>query len=80
MAVVQFFIIILAVMDFRRPPYNLASLSKPSRWLFYIALVLIGLYCGFNLIFAVGEMAGGDMSGASHRFSEDNPFYFRVYY
>jgi hypothetical protein len=57
---------VLAVIVFRRSPIDIATLSKPAKWLFYIALVLVALYVGFWLMFGVGEMASGDMSGASH--------------
>ncbi len=59
-------LVILLVIVSRRHPYPIASLSGWAKWLFYIALVLIGIYTAFWMIFGIGEMAGGDLSGASH--------------
>jgi hypothetical protein len=59
-------VVALAIVVFRRTPFDLTVLSRPMKWLFYAALILIALYAGFWLTFGIGEMASGDMSGASH--------------
>jgi hypothetical protein len=43
-----------------------AARSGAARWLMIAGLVLLGLQAGFYLVFAVGEMLGGDLSGAGH--------------
>ncbi len=40
--------------------------SRRGLWLERSALVLMGVYAAFLLLFAVGEMASGDISGAQH--------------
>ena len=40
--------------------------NKTVRWLLIAGLIIMGLQAMFYLIFAIGEMAGGDMSGAGH--------------
>jgi hypothetical protein len=59
-------IVILLVIVLRRQPFPIKSLTGLSKGLFYIALVLIGLYTAFFLMFGIGEMTGGDLSGAAH--------------
>jgi hypothetical protein len=39
---------------------------KSARWLRIAALIPLGLPAAIYLLFAVGEMAGGDLSGAAH--------------
>ncbi len=59
-------IIVLLVIVLRRQPYPIKSLTGLSKGLFYAALVLLGLYTAFFLVFGIGEMSGGDMSGVAH--------------
>lgn len=59
-------IVVLLVIVLRRQPFPIKSLTGLSKGLFYIALILIGLYAAFFSIFGIGEMGGGDFSGIAH--------------
>lgn len=39
---------------------------KPSSWLRWLALIPAGFFTGLWLLFGLGEVTGGDMSGITH--------------
>ncbi len=58
--------IVLIAFGFIRKQYEPVLLDRRSRWILRAALVVMGIFAGFWAFFGIGEMAGGDMSGASH--------------
>jgi hypothetical protein len=60
------FVVILAVIVYRRGADTTVAAHPRARWLLYAGLLVLGLHTAFYLVFAIGESVGGDLSGLSH--------------
>ena len=59
-------LVVLAVLSLTRKPDRVLSQDKTTRWLARAAYLLMGVNAAFFIFMGVGEMTGGDMSGAAH--------------
>jgi len=59
-------IVVLAVIVFRRGADKVVVSNKHAKWVLRSALILMGIYAIFWLIFGIGEMISGDLSGVIH--------------
>lgn len=61
-------VVVLVIAVYSRTPERAMVLSGRTRWARCCALILAGVYAAFWLLFAVGEMAGGEFGGVAHLF------------
>lgn len=59
-------LVMLAFVRWRRGPEPRVSAVRSARWLRLAALIVLGLQGLLFVVFAAGEIVGGDWSGAGH--------------
>ncbi|MBK8902447.1 MAG: hypothetical protein IPM53_14770 [Anaerolineaceae bacterium] len=59
-------VVVLGILVWQRGHEVHTWETRAGRTWLIAGLVLVGLHAVFHLVFAIGEMAGGDMSGAGH--------------
>ena len=57
---------VLLAFGFLKRQSEPMALDRRARWTLRAALILMGAFAGFWILFGVGEMIGGDRSGAMH--------------
>jgi len=59
-------IAVVGILVLRRGRDRRVESIKSARWLRIAGLVPLGLQVAISLVFGIGEMASGDLSGAAH--------------